>query len=84
MSLVETTDRQKLYLSPAPSSLTSQTNLKSVSVGLTPFVWDMERNFAQLKAEHAELNHVTGAIERHPEYAGDVKEASEDAHNEKS
>ena len=50
----------------------------------SPFVWDMERNFAQLKSEHAELNHVTGAIEMHPEHAGDVKETSEDAHNEKA
>ncbi|KAI0027727.1 general substrate transporter [Vararia minispora EC-137] len=27
----------------------------------SPFVWDMERNFARLKAEHAELSHVTNA-----------------------
>lgn len=50
----------------------------------SPFVWDMERNFARLKAEHAELNHVTGQIERHPEHAGDVKEVNEDLHNEKA
>jgi hypothetical protein len=28
----------------------------------SPFVWDMEANFARLKAEHTELGHVTGGV----------------------
>ena len=45
---------------------------------------DMEKNFARLKAEHAELNHVSGAIETSPTH-GDLKTPHVDAaHNEKT
>ncbi|KAI0321931.1 general substrate transporter [Amylostereum chailletii] len=48
----------------------------------SPFVWDMERNFEKLKAENAQISHVTGRKE--VAHAPDTKEiAVEDVQDEK-